>query len=50
MEWYRRPALVLGILLIPFLGAFVWYLDSSKPCKVFGEVHQRQKGEMLLRR
>lgn len=43
MEWYIILALVLGIPIILFPVAFVWYLNVSGLYQVIRDIRQRQK-------
>jgi len=43
MEWYVILALVLGIPIILFPVAFIWYLNVSGLYQVIRDIRQRQK-------
>jgi len=43
MEWYVILALVLGIPIIIFPAAFVWYLNVSGLYQVMRDMRQRRK-------
>ena len=43
MEWYMILALVLGIPIVLFPVAFVWYLNVSGLYQVVRDMRQRQK-------
>ena len=50
MEWYFILAIVVGIMIISFPIAFIWYMNVSGLYQVMRDARQRQKRrEMALR-
>lgn len=50
MEWYFILAIVVGITLITFPVAFIWYMNVSGLLQVMRDARQRQKRrEMALK-
>ncbi len=50
MEWYFIVAIIVGIAIIAFPIAFIWYMNVSGLLQVMRDARQRQKRrEMALR-
>ena len=50
MEWYFIVAIIVGIAIITFPIAFIWYMNVSGLLQVMRDARQRQKRrEMALK-
>jgi len=47
MEWYYILAIIVGIAIITFPIAFIWYMNVSGLLQVMRDARQRQKRRAL---
>lgn len=48
MEWYFIVAIIVGITIITFPVALIWYMNVSGLLQVMRDVRQRQKRRAMV--